>query len=759
MKKLDRTAVHEADRVLWACAAVAIGLLIGVGTFSARVEAAADSGDYRWHIVDYALSPSGKNLAEIVRVRRDGKTWMDVVLRDPNHPELGAHTVFRGLHLSSVEWLNSRAIAFVSSGDVTKIIMEEIASDHVTRLLKTHEKISRILPDPKEDWLAYSYVSSNSSGDYNDAPSVKVADGLMILNLILPKKHPAIYRMTFHVGILRWNVRGGRRLARWKCLWTSWTPGMAWVGGRLMVLTHGLSGYQSSVVNVRTGKVVDVDVPGNWIYFLTSRHRRIAVVSTMSHNLTAGSKGLQIFVRNRAGRVHAVSAGKGALISGLWFRSGHRLIAQVVGWHSGSAESQGRRRLTGLVEVDWSNDRILRTYSWPHGTLGAWPHVCRVDLFGNRAVCVAQTLRDPPMLVSIDLNSGMVHKLGYLRSGARRLSFKFRRLVIRNSFGSESSNFLALPKGWRQHGVPLAVMTYGFGRQYSRYGQWITSYPVARLVHAGIAVLLVNFPKERPWRKGDFAAAFREEIQEPLSTVVAAVPAVRRAGVRVTRAMIMGWSQGGLVSAFAIQDLHQFVAAQVGDPEEWTVTSFSLGSSAWRRLLERQFGGPPDRRYIDRYLDFDPISDGRPAHGPILFEFVRRNVAEGQFLEEWRAAGTHVEAFAYRNSNHALNVPAEAKISRERNLDWAKLNLLGPHSVSRAELRRVGLTIPVNGWWSRGRRGAVHQKPDAPNLEARVRRSGRRTTGIEQCSRSGCRGAARIAEHFGPRGLAEPAVH
>ncbi len=705
MRKFDRTAFPGANGVHRACAVMAIGLIIWVGPVSARAEVAFD----RWHVVDYSLSPNGKELAEVIRVWRGKKPSMDVVIRSPSEPPLRARTVFCAQNLSSVEWLNDRTIAFVESGSVTKIIMEEIANGHVTNLLETHKRISRILPEPKGDLLAYSYVSSDSSGDYKNSASVKVTDNLMILNLILPKKHPAPYRMTFHAGVMRWNAKGEKTLGQWKWRWTWWVPKMVWVNGGLMVLMHGVSGYQSSIVNVRTGKAVNLGIPGNWVYLLASKEHRIVAASTMSHNLVAGSKRLRIFIRNRAGEVHTVSAGNAGLVIGLWLRSHHRLIAQVVGWHSGAGKSRGRGALTGLVEIDWSKDKILKTYSWPHGILGAWPNVCSVDSVGDRAVCVTQTLRDPPMLVLIDLKSGVMRKLGYLRSGARRLSFKFHKLVIRNKFGQDSSGFLALPDGWRKHGVPLAVMTYGFDRQYSRYGQWITSYPVARLVHAGIAVLLLNFPKERPWPKGDFAAAFREEVQEPLSTVADAVPSVRRAGVKVTRAMIMGWSQGGLVSAFAIQDLHQFVAAQVGDPEEWTITSFSLGSAAWRRFLERQFGGPPDRRYVNRYLAYDPVSDGQPARGPILFEFVSRNVAEGQFLEEWRAAGSHVEAFAYRNSNHTLNVPAEAKISRERNLDWAKLNLLGPQSVSRAQLRRVGLTVPVNGWWSRGRQGTGRQ--------------------------------------------------
>ena len=702
MKKRNRAVSAVESRLSLACRAVFICLVLSVVPILSRAEMPFGLKNGSLRIVDYALSPNGNQLAEVAHVRWNKKSSMEIIIRDLNMPKMPAHTMFSGKQLSSVEWLNDRRVAFIASGNVTEIFMEEVKNNRVTQLLETRKRVSRLLPEPNGHLLAYSYVSSNSSVDYKNAASVKVTDSLMILNLVLPKRHPAPYRMTFHAGILHWDSKGASALARRQWRWTWWPPKMAWVNGRLLVLLHGVSGYQSAVVDLQTGKAVNLGIPGNWTYLLASNRHGVAAAVTMSHNIEVGSRRLKVFVRNRTGRVHVVSAGKAALTFGLWLRGAHRLIEQVVRWRSASVDCQEKASFTGLVEINWRNGKLLKKYTWPHGTLGAWPRVCSVDRVGDRAVCISQTLRDPMMLVSINLKSGKMRKLWYLQSGARRLSFKFRKLIVRNRFGEKSSGFLALPKGWSQHEVPLAVMTYGFERQYSRYGQWITSYPVARLVHAGIAVLLLNFPKERPYPKGDFAAALRENVQEPLSTVASAVPAVRRAGVRVKRAMIMGWSQGGLIAAFAIQDLHQFVAAQVGDPQEWTITSFSLGSAAWRRVIERQFGGPPDRRYIKRYLDFDPVSDGRPAHGPILFEFVSRNVPEGQFLQEWRAAGTYVEAFAYRDSDHTLNVPAEAKISRERNLDWAKLNLLGPQSVSSAELHRVGLTIPVNGWWSRG---------------------------------------------------------
>jgi pimeloyl-ACP methyl ester carboxylesterase len=164
--------------------------------------------------------------------------------------------------------------------------------------------------------------------------------------------------------------------------------------------------------------------------------------------------------------------------------------------------------------------------------------------------------------------------------------------------------------------------------------------------------------------------------------------------------MVMGWSFGGLFAAHAIQTLPEYVAAQVGDPAAYNVTAYGLYDEFWRTVSRWSFGGPPVGRYIQHYVFVDPAGDGKPAQGPILLEFVSRNPDAGQFIEEWRAVGTQVEAFAYRRSVHWLNVPAEARISRLRNLYWAKLNLFGPQAVTPAQLHSVGLTVPAQGWWT-----------------------------------------------------------
>jgi len=349
-----------------------------------------------------------------------------------------------------------------------------------------------------------------------------------------------------------------------------------------------------------------------------------------------------------------------------------------------------------LVEIGWPRGRVIRTISWPHGSLTG----CVFDLEGTVAVCRAETLTKAGPLVRIDLSSPRP-EFQSLGGPVKSLDLSFQDVRVSSRSGRVSTGFLALPrkaksqrKG-RSRPVPLAILLYGFQRTFAQGGEWIHAYPVERLVRAGIAVLLLNFPQTQAWRMGDAAAARQALLEEPLSTVDNAPDAVRAAGVAVGRVMVMGWSWGGFIAAHAIEHSCRFRAAEIGDPAQWNAASYGLYGPLGRALDNGLFGGPPYGKYLANYESFDPMHSGKVPDGPILFEFVSRNVNAGQYLEEWRAAGTSLEAFAYHYSVHALTVKDEARISRRRNLAWAKLNLLGSASVPPSALSQLGLSVPA----------------------------------------------------------------
>jgi len=254
----------------------------------------------------------------------------------------------------------------------------------------------------------------------------------------------------------------------------------------------------------------------------------------------------------------------------------------------------------------------------------------------------------------------------------------------------ESTGDSATPRGQ----VPLVILLYGFDKKFAAGGQWVNAYPVQKLIDAGIDVLLLNFPMEHDWRVGDAQAARFEFLQDPLATVEAAPDAVRRTGIDVGKTMLLGWSQGGFIAAHAIERSCEFVAVEVGDPAMWDVTSYALNGEYWRQYMADIFGGPPVKRYIDNYLAFDPVAAGNRPYGPVMLEFAGRHPGVGQDLEEWRAVGGYIEAFAYHYSVHALDVPAEAEASRARNYAWALLNLRGRNTVPANRLAELGLSVP-----------------------------------------------------------------
>ena len=210
-----------------------------------------------WKVVDFALSPNGSKLAKLVRVKGARGSSMEVVIENLLGSAVPTREVFRGARLSSVEWLNEGSIAFISSGRKSEILKEVIASGQVTRIFESKKKISTLLPEPRGHLLAYSYVSSSAAGKFGKAVSVKVTNNLMVLNLVLPKKEPAPYLMTFHAGVIRWKGNSGELLVRRQWRWTQWRPVMSWVNGRLVVLLHGRTGYKSFFVDVKTGRMVN----------------------------------------------------------------------------------------------------------------------------------------------------------------------------------------------------------------------------------------------------------------------------------------------------------------------------------------------------------------------------------------------------------------------------------------------------------------------------------------------------------------------
>lgn len=653
-------------------------------------------------IASYTISPNGEKVALIeIRNARSGERMRLVVmgLRRPTTPD---RTILVGTGIGSVYWIDNKEILFIRQKRRCDVVVENIETGVRHVVFASRHRISLVAFERGRGLLAYDYT------DYwrwNHRVSVRMKDSMTTLQLIEPPW--AEWTGSEYIGALQIDpARVGDpakriRLAKNRF---QFPVSVIWRSGRLLAVVSSMRSLRSRIYDLESGARIERAMPLFRVFgFAASESGEMAVISTRIEKrlsrVQCGCDGsLNAFVLGGSGRAQRIGAvRKGGFleeVSRVWWGKQGDLIAQVRGFRGNGGADRW-----WLEEVNANRDRLVRRFYWPGGDLGGARHPCSVDAARSRAICIGQTLTMPPVLVEVNLTDGAMRVLRRLNPSQHRLKFTFRKVRIPNCFGFHSTAFLALPSGADTHSVPLAVMAYGFSEAYSRDAQWITSYPVAKFVHAGIAVLLLNWARVGARNLSPFSVSKRD-LESAVSLFANAIPAVRASGVRVSRAMLLGWSFGGLFAAHAIQSIHGYVAAQVGDPADYNVAAYALGNDLWRGQSRVFFGGPPVGRYLSRYQFVDPVGNGRAPAAPILLEFVSRNPDVGQLLEEWRGVGAEVEAFAYRRSIHWLNVPGEARISRLRNLYWARLNLFGPQSVSQAALRRVGLTIPAKGWWS-----------------------------------------------------------
>lgn len=706
-----RLRMSRSTRLLNVIGVVMLAILVGTAAWSETAVAARLSGPRNAEkILSYAISPDGKRLIE---VREEGvasasREIVDIV--GLNGPHRRAHTLVTKRNIGPIYWIGRQDILFVRSGGLSELVIDNTRTGISREVFQSAQPFAIAAIDRKRRLVA---VETVDSWRWRHRTSVRETDAMTSLELISPvwARWPgAIVVRALEIP----PIGSGRKgvLVPLKKSRFSMAPTLIWRRGRLLAVASTMRSWETRIYDLASGRRVYSRLPVFRILNAAiSRTGTLAVTAAglwrnrLKPRCGCGAA-MKLFTYTPRGNIRYVSAAnRGALIqavTGAWWADDDHLFEQVMG----SVEPDGVNRWW-LQEVDTRSNEVIRRVYWPDGDLGGAGHQCEFDDARTIAVCIAQTLSDPPRLVEVNFQRGAMRILGRLNSHQHRLHIDFKTLRLCDRFSHCSISFLALPRQADVRPVPLAVMAYGFTEAYSRDAQWITSYPVAKMVHAGIAVLLMNWVPGSERHVTAFNSA-KHALESAVSLYSNAVPEVQAQGVNVSRAMAMGWSFGGLFAAHAIQNLPEYAAAQVGDPAAYNVTQFALGNSFVRQTMQDFFGGPPVGRYLARYQLMDPAGDGRAANGPVLFEFVSRNPGAGQFVEEWRSLGTEVEAFAYRHSVHALNVPAEARLSRLRNLYWAKLNLLGPRSVTVSELKSVGLTVPEHGWWNSKRAREVH---------------------------------------------------
>ena len=298
------------------------------------------------------------------------------------------------------------------------------------------------------------------------------------------------------------------------------------------------------------------------------------------------------------------------------------------------------------------------------------------------AACIRQSITEPPEVCRVDLATGRFQVL-------TKLNPEFDSIALlpaaerhwNNKFGHETNGFLILPPGRdRSRRLPLVVMLYAFSNKFTAQAQWIASYPAQHLPTAGIAVLLMNYPRELGWTPGDFAGASLSQAENPQASIESGVQGLVDEGIADPKRLgIAGWSFGAYLVEYAITHSALFAAASAGEgglnnPGQYWVT----GSSAMQTYLDNFFGGPPFGNAYPNYKSLSPAWNADRVTTPLLREYGGdAGVQSLEFYMALRRLGKPVEEIIYPGAPHVFSQPSHRKASLERNFDWFRFWLQG----------------------------------------------------------------------------------
>jgi dipeptidyl aminopeptidase/acylaminoacyl peptidase len=259
----------------------------------------------------------------------------------------------------------------------------------------------------------------------------------------------------------------------------------------------------------------------------------------------------------------------------------------------------------------------------------------------------------------------------------------------RNRYGQETNGFLVRPVGYVEgNRYPTLVVLYGFEGKFITDGEWITSYPVQAFARDGFAVLMINYPRVRPWTGSDFRQGALAWGDGPLASIQRGVELLVEAGITdSTRLGVLGWSYGCFLAEFAATRTDLFRAISVGNGGDYNPGVYwAQGRRAIRVNYERVMGGPPYGETLANWIAFSPAFNTHRAQAPVLMEF---NPMEAIFgLEMFTAFRRHdvpVEFVVYPGEGHIFVQPQHRYYSMERNLDWFNFWLRGREDESPAK--------------------------------------------------------------------------
>ena len=244
--------------------------------------------------------------------------------------------------------------------------------------------------------------------------------------------------------------------------------------------------------------------------------------------------------------------------------------------------------------------------------------------------------------------------------------------------GARIEGVLRKPAGWRAGSRrPLLVVIHGGPTGVSRPSLFAATYvyPIEHWLAKGALVLEPNYRGS-----AGYGAAFRALNVRNLGVgdawdVVSGIESLARQGlVDSTRVGVMGWSQGGYISAFlATHEARRFRAISVG-----------AGISDWMTYYVNTDITPFTRQYLKAtpwddpaiYAGTSPITTVRTgASCPVLIQHggADARVPTPDARELYRAlvdVGVEARLTVFPGFGHGLNKPKAVRAALEENRDW-----------------------------------------------------------------------------------------
>jgi dipeptidyl aminopeptidase/acylaminoacyl peptidase len=258
--------------------------------------------------------------------------------------------------------------------------------------------------------------------------------------------------------------------------------------------------------------------------------------------------------------------------------------------------------------------------------------------------------------------------------------------------GARIEGVLRKPAGWRAgRPRPLLIVVHGGPAAVSRPSLFGATYvyPIEHWLAKGALVLEPNYRGS-----AGYGAAFRSLNVRNLGVgdawdVVSGIEDLARRGlVDSTRVGVMGWSQGGYISAFlATNESRRFRAISVG-----------AGISDWMTYYVNTDITPFTRQYLkatpwddpEIYARTSPITNVRQgASCPVLIQHggADARVPAPNARELYRAlvdVGVEARLSVFPGFGHGLNKPKAVRAAMEENRDWFDARVLDAPARTRA---------------------------------------------------------------------------